>query len=68
MMKSRPRYLDEKVLDTPTVALTNAAREALRIADMTDHMLQTAWDSFQKNDPALVEKAKAVDDQDRPSL
>lgn len=59
--ESAPKYLDEKVLDTPTVALTNAAREALRIADQTDAMLQTAWDAFQKNDPALVEKAKVTD-------
>ncbi len=59
--ESEPKYLDDKVLDTPTVALTNASREALRIADQTDVMLQTAWDSFQKNDPALVEKAKVAD-------
>ena len=59
--ESKPKYLDEKVLETPTVALTNAAREALRIADMTDVMLQTAWDSFQKNDQALVDKAKLID-------
>lgn len=59
--ESVPKYLDEKVLETPTVALTNASREALRIADLTDRMLQTAWDSFQKNDPGLVEKAKAID-------
>jgi phosphate:Na+ symporter len=59
--ESKPKYLDDRVLETPTVALTNAAREALRIADMTDVMLQTAWDSFQKNDQALVEKAKLID-------
>lgn len=58
---SRPKYLDDRVLDTPTVALTNASREALRVADLTDQMLQTAWDAFQKNDKALVEKAKATD-------
>lgn len=59
--ETQPKYLDSKVLDTPTVALTNAAREALRIADMTDQMLQTAWDALQKNETALVEKAKALD-------
>lgn len=59
--ESDPKYLDEKVLETPTVALTNAAREALRIADNTDRMLQIAWDAFQKNDPSLIEKAKAAD-------
>jgi Na+/phosphate symporter len=34
-----PQYLDDRVLDTPTVALTNASREVLRIADLTDQML-----------------------------
>ncbi len=59
--ESEPKYLDTKVLDTPTVALTNAARESLRVADLTDQMLQTAWDAFQKNDQALVDRAKATD-------
>lgn len=58
---TQPKYLDDKVLDTPTVALTNASREALRVADLTDQMLQTAWDAFQKNDQALIDKAKATD-------
>lgn len=58
---TQPKYLDEKVLDTPTVALTNASREALRVADLTDQMLQAAWDAFQKNEQALVDKAKATD-------
>lgn len=59
--ESKPKYLDDRVLDTPTVALTNASRESLRVADLTDRMLQVAWDAFQKNDPVLVEKAKEVD-------
>lgn len=58
---SLPKYLDERVLDTPTVALTNAAREALRVADLTDQMLQMAWEAFQKNDQQMVVKAKATD-------
>lgn len=58
----RPKYLDDRVLDTPTVALTNAAREVLRIADMTDQMLQYVWQSFQKNDLSLFAKIRQVDD------
>lgn len=58
-----PQYLDERVLDTPTVALTNAAREVLRIADMTDQMLQMVWESFQKNDKSMLEKIKVADKQ-----
>lgn len=57
----QPKYLDDRVLETPTVALTNAAREVLRIADMTDQMLQFVWQSFQKNDLALFEKIRTID-------
>lgn len=59
---SQPQYLDERVLETPTVALTNSAREVLRIADMTDQMLQNVWLAFHKNDPAIVQKIKASDE------
>ena len=58
---SQPKYLDDRVLDTPTVALTNAAREVLRLADMTDQMLQLVWQSFQKNDVTLFDKIRVVD-------
>jgi phosphate:Na+ symporter len=35
-----PLYLEEAALDTPYLALTNASREALRMADLVDAMLQ----------------------------
>jgi phosphate:Na+ symporter len=58
-----PQYLDPRVLDTPTVALTNAAREVLRIADMTDQMLQSVWKAFQKSDKALISKVREADEK-----
>lgn len=58
---SKPKYLDDRVIDTPTVALTNAAREVLRLADMTDQMLQLVWQSFQKNDLSIFDKIHTVD-------
>jgi phosphate:Na+ symporter len=58
---SRPQYLDDRVLDTPTVALTNASREVLRIADLTDQMLQQVWEAFQEGDDAIIEKIKQTD-------
>lgn len=58
---ARPQYLDDRVLDTPTVALTNASREVLRIADLTDQMLQQVWEAFQKSDDAIIEKIKFTD-------
>lgn len=58
---SQPKYLDDRVLDTPAVALTNSSREVLRLADMTDQMLQLVWQSFQKNDVSIFDKIRAVD-------
>lgn len=59
--QSKPKYLDDRVLDTPTVALTNAAREVLRLADMTDQMLQLVWQSFQKNELSTFDKIRDID-------
>jgi phosphate:Na+ symporter len=58
---SKPKYLDDRVLDTPTVALTNAARESLRIADLLDVMFQDAWLAIKSNNKAMVDKAQATD-------
>lgn len=35
----RPRHLDSSALDTPSLALANAARETLRMGDVVEHML-----------------------------
>ncbi|VEI21516.1 sodium-dependent inorganic phosphate (Pi) transporter [Serratia plymuthica] len=35
----RPRHLDASALDTPTLALANAARETLRMGDVVEHMM-----------------------------
>ena len=36
---SLPRHLDETALDTPPLAITNAARETLRMGDTVEVML-----------------------------
>ena len=36
---SLPRYLDEGAIDTPSLAITNAARETLRMGDFVETML-----------------------------
>lgn len=59
--QGKPKYLDDRVLDTPTVALTNSAREVLRLADMTDQMLQLVWQSFQKNDLSIFDQIREID-------
>lgn len=37
----RPKHLDRSALDTPSLALANAARETLRIGDVVEQMLET---------------------------
>jgi len=59
--ESKPKYLDERALETPTLALTNSSREVLRLADMTDQMLQLVWQSFQKNDLSIFDKIRSID-------
>ena len=58
----RPVHLDIAALDSATVALSNAARETLRIADMVESMLHDALGVLKHNDRA---RAGAVAEQNR---
>lgn len=58
---SVPRYLEPLALTDPVVALTNAAREALRMVDVLDDMLRMSLDVLYRDDP---EKLRAVTDND----
>ncbi|WNK00735.1 Na/Pi cotransporter family protein [Thalassospiraceae bacterium LMO-JJ14] len=57
-----PRYLDPSSLDTPSVALACAAREALAMGDTVRDMLARSLDVFQKSDTALVRDIELMDD------
>jgi phosphate:Na+ symporter len=50
----QPLYLDETVLDTPYLALTNASREALRMADLVDAMLRRLLQAVTGNDTEAI--------------
>lgn len=52
----RVRYLDERVLETPLIALGNAQRELRRMADRVQEMLDLSMSVFLKPDEALLEK------------
>src|SRR2546429_972240 len=54
-----PVYLDVAALDSATVALANAARETLRMADMVETMLRDALEVLQHNDPTRAEAVAA---------
>ena len=51
----RPRYLDPHVLDSPPLALGQATREALRMADIVQGMYKDAILVFMRDDPELIE-------------
>ena len=60
--QSRPRHLDPVALSTPTLAIGCAAREALHQADVVETMLRGTIDVIQKNDLALSEELRRLDD------
>jgi phosphate:Na+ symporter len=58
---SRPRYLDESALATPSLALADAARETLRMGDHVEVMLRNVMAGMMTNDRALVDQATRMD-------
>jgi phosphate:Na+ symporter len=58
---SRPRYLDESALATPSLALADAAREALHMGDHVEIMLRKVMAAMMTNDRELVEQVSRMD-------
>ena len=58
----KPRYLDRSAVDNPAVALTCAAREVLRLADMVEAMLRDVMTVFERNDSRLLDEISDRDD------
>jgi phosphate:Na+ symporter len=59
----RSRYLDERAIDQPSLALGQAHREALRMADVTQGMLRDALGAFRSDNLASIENIEKRDDQ-----
>ncbi len=57
----RPLYLESAGLDSATVALANATRETLRMADMVEGMLRTSLDVFRTQDRARADSVSTTD-------
>jgi phosphate:Na+ symporter len=51
---SLPRYLDEAALETPSLALANAARETLRMGNTVETMLRDVMTAIMSNDRKLT--------------
>jgi len=59
---AKARYLDRSALDTPALAIGNAAREAVRLADFVEQMLTGMLLVLKTNDRALAERLRRMDD------
>jgi len=58
----RPHHLDPSALSTPSLAISNAAREALHQADIVETMLIGTLDVIRNNDLRLSQELRQLDD------
>ena len=59
----RTRYLDERALDQPSLAIGQATREALRMADVVQTMFRDVVPVFGRDNQELLEEVERRDDQ-----
>src|SRR6476469_5361898 len=59
---AKPRHLDPSALDTPGLAIACAAREAMRIGDVIEHMLAGMLTVLKTNDRTLAHRLRNMDD------
>ena len=59
---TKPRHLDPSALETPALAISCAAREALRIGDTIEQMLNGMLTVLRTNDRALADRLRKMDD------
>jgi phosphate:Na+ symporter len=58
---SKPRYLNLASLESPSDALANAGREALRMGDLLAQMLSTSLSVFRSDDRKLIKTVTDLD-------
>lgn len=56
-------HLDLQALDSPALALANATRETLLMADGTQTMLRFFWKAYSERDLDLIQRVQAEDDR-----
>jgi phosphate:Na+ symporter len=59
---AKARYLDPSALDTPGLAIANAAREAIRLADFIEQMLAGMLTVLKTNDRVIAQRLRKMDD------
>lgn len=62
VVQAAPRFLDGAAIDTPALALANAAREVLRIGDIIEQMLNGLMEILRTNDGSKVDHVIRLDD------
>jgi phosphate:Na+ symporter len=60
--QTEPKHLDAGALETPALALANAARETLRIGDIVEQMLNGMMQVLRTDDSKLVDEVIRLDD------
>ncbi len=60
--EAQPRYLDEHALETPAVALSCAARETMRMADVLERMLEATRTALRADDRKALAEVPDMDD------
>ena len=60
--EGQARYLDTGALGEPAVALANARRETLRIADVLDEMLRKSMETLRRDDREYLSVVSNMDD------
>src|SRR6266542_3744904 len=59
----KTRYLDDRYLDQPALAIGHATREALRMGDVAQGMLRDAMTALRTDNQELLEDGERRDDQ-----
>jgi phosphate:Na+ symporter len=59
---AQPLYLDEAAIEFPSIALGHAAREALRMVDVLDSMIEGAANAFRRPDREEIARSRRLDD------
>ena len=57
LLESVPRYLEKRLLDTPPVALEQATKEIVRMAEISREAMSNAVEAFFNNNQKLIAKA-----------
>ncbi len=59
---SKPLYLDETALESPTIALAGAARETLRVAKTVEDMFRDSMIALKNEDTKILKQIISADD------